>query len=149
MDPYSSILAWRIPWTGEPGGLRSMEPHELDTAEHARPCITTVASCLKLSGLNNINLFSYCSGGQKSRISFTELKLVFSGASERGIYSLAFFSFYWPTGFLGLWPPPPSSKSESITSVCSHHLLFLPNFRLSLSIRTLVITRRVHLDNPG
>ena len=73
MDPYSSILAWRIPWTGEPGGLRSMEPHELDTAEHARPCITTVASCLKLSGLNNINLFSYCSGGQKSKIWVTEL----------------------------------------------------------------------------
>ena len=22
--PHSSILAWRIPWTGEPGGLRSM-----------------------------------------------------------------------------------------------------------------------------
>ena len=24
MAPYSSILAWRIPWTGEPGGLESM-----------------------------------------------------------------------------------------------------------------------------
>ena len=22
--PYSSILAWRIPWTEEPGGLQSM-----------------------------------------------------------------------------------------------------------------------------
>ena len=22
---YSSILAWRIPWTEDPGGLRSME----------------------------------------------------------------------------------------------------------------------------
>ena len=22
---YSSILAWRIPWTGEPGGLQSIE----------------------------------------------------------------------------------------------------------------------------
>ena len=24
MDTHSSILAWRIPWTGEPGGLQSM-----------------------------------------------------------------------------------------------------------------------------
>ena len=24
MAAHSSILAWRIPWTGEPGGLRSM-----------------------------------------------------------------------------------------------------------------------------
>ena len=25
MVTYSSILAWRIPWTEEPGGLKSME----------------------------------------------------------------------------------------------------------------------------
>ena len=24
MAPYSSVLAWRIPWTEEPGGLQSM-----------------------------------------------------------------------------------------------------------------------------
>ena len=24
MAPHSSILAWRIPWKGEPGGLQSM-----------------------------------------------------------------------------------------------------------------------------
>ena len=26
MAPHSSILAWRIPWTEEPGGLQSMGP---------------------------------------------------------------------------------------------------------------------------
>ena len=26
MVPHSSILAWRIPWTEEPGGLQSMGP---------------------------------------------------------------------------------------------------------------------------
>ena len=25
METHSSILAWRIPWTEEPGGLQSME----------------------------------------------------------------------------------------------------------------------------
>ena len=27
MATYSRILAWRIPWTEEPGGLPSMESH--------------------------------------------------------------------------------------------------------------------------
>ena len=31
METHSSILAWRIPWTEEPGGLQSMES---DTTEH-------------------------------------------------------------------------------------------------------------------
>ena len=26
METHSRILAWRIPWTEEPGGLQSMEP---------------------------------------------------------------------------------------------------------------------------
>ena len=30
MATHSSILAWRIPWTEEPGRLRSMESQELD-----------------------------------------------------------------------------------------------------------------------
>ena len=33
MATHSSILAWRIPWTEKPGGLRSMGSNELDTAE--------------------------------------------------------------------------------------------------------------------
>ena len=33
MFTNSSILAWRIPWTEEPGRLQSMEYKELDTAE--------------------------------------------------------------------------------------------------------------------
>ena len=30
MVVYSSILAWRIPWTEEPGGLQSMGSQESD-----------------------------------------------------------------------------------------------------------------------
>jgi len=30
---HSSILAWRIPWTEEPGGLQSMECKESDVTE--------------------------------------------------------------------------------------------------------------------
>ena len=33
MATHSSILAWRIPWTEEPGGLPSMGCKEWDTTE--------------------------------------------------------------------------------------------------------------------
>ena len=29
MATHSSVLAWRIPWTEEPGGLQSMGPHRV------------------------------------------------------------------------------------------------------------------------
>ena len=34
MATYFSILAWRIPWIGEPGRLQSRGSKELDTTEH-------------------------------------------------------------------------------------------------------------------
>ena len=33
MATHSSILAWRIPWTEEPGGLQSLGRRESDTTE--------------------------------------------------------------------------------------------------------------------
>ena len=35
MATHSSILAWRIPWTEEPGGYSPWGHRELDTAEHS------------------------------------------------------------------------------------------------------------------
>ena len=34
MATHSSILAWRIPWTEEPGGLQSMGLQKSDTTKH-------------------------------------------------------------------------------------------------------------------
>ena len=33
MATHSSILAWRIPWTGDPSGLQSLGCKESDTTE--------------------------------------------------------------------------------------------------------------------
>ena len=33
MATHTSILAWKIPWTGEPGGLQSIGLQELDMTE--------------------------------------------------------------------------------------------------------------------
>ena len=35
MANCSSILAWKIPWTEEPGRLQSMGPKECDMTEHS------------------------------------------------------------------------------------------------------------------
>ena len=35
MTTHSSILAWRIPWTEEPGGLQSVGSHRVDTTAAA------------------------------------------------------------------------------------------------------------------
>ena len=47
MATHSSILAWRIPWTEEPGGLQSMGPQESDTTEQpVLPLPTSAETCL-------------------------------------------------------------------------------------------------------
>ena len=39
MATHSSILAWRIPWTEEPGGLQPTGSQELDTTERHCVCV--------------------------------------------------------------------------------------------------------------
>ena len=39
MATHSGILAWRIPWTEEPGRLQSMRLQRVDTTEHTPPTI--------------------------------------------------------------------------------------------------------------
>ena len=48
MATRSTVLAWKIPWTEEPGGLQSLGHKESDVTEHtAFPWI-------------NVSLFSMC-----------------------------------------------------------------------------------------
>ena len=50
MATHSSILAWRIPWIEEPGGLKSMRSQESDTTEQLnnRPKMSKVSLSLGL-----------------------------------------------------------------------------------------------------
>ena len=49
MATRSSILAWRIPWTEEPGGLQSMASqrvgHDLATKQENNKCIQIHVHC--------------------------------------------------------------------------------------------------------
>ena len=40
MATHSSVFAWRIPWTEEPGGLQSMGSQESDSLSHIRLFVT-------------------------------------------------------------------------------------------------------------
>ena len=54
MATRSSILAWRIPWTEEPGGLQSRDCKELDVTERRTPCCgRAVSRVLGLSSLDS------------------------------------------------------------------------------------------------
>ena len=44
MATHSSILAWEIPWTEEPGELQSMGHKELDTMEQLSTCMWDFSS---------------------------------------------------------------------------------------------------------
>ena len=41
MATHSSVLAWRIPWTEEPGGLQSLGHKESGMPEHSTCFCTT------------------------------------------------------------------------------------------------------------
>ena len=46
MATHSRILAWRIPWTEEPGGLQSMGTEKMWTRLSAHPFINLLDICI-------------------------------------------------------------------------------------------------------
>ena len=51
MAIHSSVLAWKISWTEEPGGLQFVGPQESDTTEH------TPTHCTPNSSITNSRIF--------------------------------------------------------------------------------------------
>ena len=45
MATHSSILAWRIPWTGEPDGLQAMGSQESDTTQQLTRTFFLASPC--------------------------------------------------------------------------------------------------------
>ena len=58
MVTHSSILAWRIPWTDEPGRLQSMGCKELDVIEQLT--LTLLPSYPASGTLTQFYLTSFC-----------------------------------------------------------------------------------------
>ena len=58
MATHSSILAWVIPWTEEPGGLQSMESQSWTTAEHLTFCENLTREKLIYNSIHESSLTS-------------------------------------------------------------------------------------------
>ena len=52
MATHSRILAWRIPWTEEPGGLQPMGHRESDMTEQLTPSLSLFRASFKYHLLN-------------------------------------------------------------------------------------------------
>ena len=58
LTAHSSILAWRIPWTEEPGGLQSMESQRVGQDWVTNTFIFTIFHCIYVPHLYSFILFS-------------------------------------------------------------------------------------------
>ena len=56
MTPHSSILAWRIPWTQEPGGLQSIGSQSQTQLKRLSTHIATKTQCSQNKCINNMKL---------------------------------------------------------------------------------------------
>jgi len=56
MATHSSILAWKIPWMEEPGGLKSMGHKELDTTNR----LTHICNTVEFIFQDGITLGDHC-----------------------------------------------------------------------------------------
>ena len=57
MATHSRTLAWRIPWTEEPGGLQSQGHEEVDTTERNDGLNIVVHSFFKTVKSSELNLY--------------------------------------------------------------------------------------------
>ena len=55
MATHSSILAWRIPWTGEPGVLQSMESESHTQLSHGGHTVHILYLSMQLHMSNNVH----------------------------------------------------------------------------------------------
>ena len=64
MAPHSSVLAWRIPWTEEPGGLQSMGSHRVghDWAGSTGHRAAVLAAALFTSSQKQLSVHQQMSG---------------------------------------------------------------------------------------
>ena len=106
MATHSSILAWRIPWTEEPGRLRSMGVQESDTTwwlnhHHHHPDITESFFSRELIEFNPPKNQNLCHQYQ----AWVKLQLALH------LLLLTILQFYH-------LPPPPVSNSSCLFTCC-------------------------------
>ena len=75
MATHSSTLAWKVPWTEEPGGLQSMGCKELDVTERIH-ALGTFADSQRIK--TPVILLTYCIHLLSSKSAHDPLHILFS-----------------------------------------------------------------------
>ena len=75
MATHSSTLAWRIPWTEKPGGIRSMGPqgvrHDSETEQHNTLYTHELSHYPQTQGFSVSEaafIFFHCNGGEEQKL---------------------------------------------------------------------------------
>ena len=103
MATHCSILAWRIPWTEEPGRLQSMGSQELDTTQQISTqqhtqCLAQVIPQLKLSNCHlNVSL--------KNKDGFSKTFQTLYPSVRTGVTKTFLQSVLWSPQGLGIFSP--------------------------------------------
>ena len=126
MATHSSILAWRSPWTEEPGGLHSIGSQELDrtVTEHAW-------ACMNVSSTRLANLFLPFPPFFFSFWSFLPSFLLLWSGHPRWLFSCSLYI--------------PFSTSPCLTYTLLTWLNFLRAFLPSAHLVTVLIFRSEYL----
>ena len=133
MAPHSSTLAWKIPWTEEPGRLQSMGSEESDTTERLHFHFSV--SCIREESGNPLQ----CSCLEWVAISFSNAwkwKVKVKSLSRVRLFGPHGLQ---PTRFLRPWDSPGKS-----TGVGCHCLLccfpdLSPNLQIEVQILSLFL----------
>ena len=109
MTTHSSILAWRILWTKEPGGLQSMGPQESDTTERLTFSFQEVGYVRKRAILSLIYDSPGCSCNEKwTLLSRDSMDCNPPGSSVHGILQARILE----------WAVIPFSRGSSRDQTC-------------------------------
>ena len=115
MATHSSVLAWRLPGTGKPGGLPSMGPHRVGHDWSDLAAAVAVHSPLSLSSRGSLVLLHFLSKGSVICISevidisssnldpslcFIQPDILHDVLSRMTIYSLDILLFLFGTSLL-------------------------------------------------
>ena len=124
MATHSSVLAWRIPGTAEPGGLPSMRSHRVG---HNWSNLAAAAAAGLTHGLNSVLLF--------------HSRLLLSHIISYYFYSLEVPNFFWIDAI--------TCDTDPLVSKDSHFLIIFVSFYYRIAGRIWMNKiRKVHITTP-
>ena len=131
MDIHRSILAWKIPWTEQPGGVQSMGSQELDTTQRLNHQTTInmydpITVFLIVLGLFSVGLFlSLC---------FLPSEVPLAICCKAGLVVLNSFNFCLSGNIL----ISPTNLKESLAGQSILGCKFFPFITLNISCHSLL-----------